>query len=77
MNPDDMRQLLTEIRDTNRQLVEAQQQIAQSFTRIEEMWGSQMRMMAPMMGRAKYMWVFALIVPLLILIPLFWNMWFK
>ena len=77
MNPDEMRQLLTEIRDTNRQLVEVQQQIAQSFSRIEEMWANQMRTAAPMMRWSKYIWVFALIFPLLMLIPMFWNMWFK
>jgi hypothetical protein len=65
MTDDDLRQLLIDIRDTNRQLVSAQQEIAQSFKSINEMWARQM-------ASFKYTWLYALL-PLLVLIPLFWT----
>jgi hypothetical protein len=71
MNPDEIRELLTEIRDTNRQLVEVQQQIAQSIGRYEEMYSTQMQ---KSMGLVKHSWVLVLIPLLIFLIPMFLKM---
>jgi hypothetical protein len=72
MNPEDLRQLLIEIRDTNRQLGTAQQQIAQSFSHMEEMGTTQLRSW----GWTKYSWVMILL-PLLVIAPIIWNLWYK
>lgn len=69
MESDELRQLLQEWRDSNRQLAESQRQIAESLQRIERMWAGQMQMIG-----GKLMWL-PMLVPLLLLIPVFFMLW--
>jgi hypothetical protein len=63
MDGDELRQLLQEWRDSNRQLAESQRQIADSLQRIERMWAGQMQMLG-----GKFLWI-PMLAPLLVLIP--------
>ncbi len=66
----ELSQVLLDIRDTNRQLVEVQSQIAQTLCRMEERTATQMQMA---MGRFRWM---PFLIPLIILIPLLVQIWF-
>jgi hypothetical protein len=69
MESDELRRLLQEWRDSNRQLAESQRQIADSLQRIERMWAGQVQMLGG--GR---MWL-PMLAPLLMFIPVFAMMW--
>jgi hypothetical protein len=58
-------QLLMDIRDTNRQTVAAQMQIAEALNRIDERTSNQMQMV---MGR--FRWIPFLLIPFIVLIPM-------